>query len=193
MRPDGATGPPAYTPPVDGTYRQVQASLTTLQAAVGGSVAAVAAAAALIPAEENGARRPADSEAAGPGAAQGQLPDRARRRGSIMDTSPSSAVDSHLTSRSLRLNSQLFGVKNDQVVRRMNRTPQASPMDQPLVVYRLITIIDASKCFMSAFALFRKLILLLSPQMPTIVFCICHRYRHRKLDHSDRTKSRVCG
>jgi hypothetical protein len=42
MRPDGATEPPAYTPPVDGTHHLVQASLTTLQAAVGGSVAAVA-------------------------------------------------------------------------------------------------------------------------------------------------------
>ena len=31
--------------------------------------------------------------------------------------------DYQLTSQSLRLNSQLFGVKNDEVVRRMNGTP----------------------------------------------------------------------
>jgi hypothetical protein len=31
--------------------------------------------------------------------------------------------DYQLTSRSLRLNSQLFGIKNDEVVRRMNGTP----------------------------------------------------------------------
>ena len=67
MRPEGATEPPAYTPPVDGTHRQVQASLPTLQAAVGGSVAAVAVAADesfLILAEESGAWRPADGETA---------------------------------------------------------------------------------------------------------------------------------
>ncbi len=67
MRHDGATESLAYTPPVDGTHSQVPASLTTWQAAIGGSVAAVAVSAdesSLIPAEESGAWRPADGETA---------------------------------------------------------------------------------------------------------------------------------
>ena len=66
-RPDGATEPLAYTSPVDGTHSQGQASRTPWQAAVGGSVAAVAVPADesyLIPAEESGAWHPADGETA---------------------------------------------------------------------------------------------------------------------------------